>query len=59
VLIFPAIDLRGGQCVRMRHGDYSREVAGLPGVHKCRRTGRRLRVDGGAGNVTILDGPER
>jgi phosphoribosylformimino-5-aminoimidazole carboxamide ribotide isomerase len=26
VLIFPAIDLRGGQCVRLRQGDYARET---------------------------------
>jgi phosphoribosylformimino-5-aminoimidazole carboxamide ribotide isomerase len=26
VLIFPAIDLRGGQCVRLRQGDYSQET---------------------------------
>jgi phosphoribosylformimino-5-aminoimidazole carboxamide ribotide isomerase len=26
VLILPAIDLRGGQCVRLRQGDYSRET---------------------------------
>ncbi len=26
MLIFPAIDLRGGQCVRLRQGDYSQET---------------------------------
>jgi phosphoribosylformimino-5-aminoimidazole carboxamide ribotide isomerase len=26
VLIFPAIDLRGGQCVRLQQGDYERET---------------------------------
>jgi phosphoribosylformimino-5-aminoimidazole carboxamide ribotide isomerase len=26
VLIFPAIDLRGGQCVRLQQGDYARET---------------------------------
>jgi phosphoribosylformimino-5-aminoimidazole carboxamide ribotide isomerase len=26
VLIFPAIDLRGGQCVRLRQGDYGQET---------------------------------
>jgi phosphoribosylformimino-5-aminoimidazole carboxamide ribotide isomerase len=26
VLIFPAIDLRGGQCVRLRQGDYKQET---------------------------------
>jgi len=26
VLIFPAIDLRGGQCVRLRQGDYNQET---------------------------------
>src|SRR5439155_20854780 len=26
VLIFPAIDLRGGQCVRLRQGDYTQET---------------------------------
>ena len=26
MLILPAIDLRGGQCVRLQQGDYSREI---------------------------------
>jgi phosphoribosylformimino-5-aminoimidazole carboxamide ribotide isomerase len=26
VLVYPAIDLRGGQCVRLQQGDYSRET---------------------------------
>src|ERR1700745_3797836 len=26
VLIFPAIDLRGGRCVRLRQGDYDQET---------------------------------
>jgi len=26
VLVFPAIDLRGGQCVRLRQGDYNQET---------------------------------
>jgi phosphoribosylformimino-5-aminoimidazole carboxamide ribotide isomerase len=26
VLILPAIDLRGGQCVRLRQGDYAQET---------------------------------
>src|SRR6266478_1848498 len=26
VLILPAIDIRGGQCVRLRQGDYERET---------------------------------
>jgi pyruvate,water dikinase len=32
-------------------------VAGLAGVHKRLKTGQRLRVDGGGGTVTLLDGP--
>jgi phosphohistidine swiveling domain-containing protein len=31
-------------------------VAGLAGVHKRLKTGQRLRVDGGGGTVTLLDG---
>ncbi|HKI33423.1 MAG TPA: hypothetical protein VKA46_16330 [Gemmataceae bacterium] len=31
-------------------------VAGLSGVHKQLKTGQRLRVDGGGGTVTVLDG---
>jgi len=31
-------------------------VAGLSGVHKRLKTGQRLRVDGGGGTVTVLDG---
>jgi phosphoribosylformimino-5-aminoimidazole carboxamide ribotide isomerase len=30
VLILPAIDLRGGQCVRLRQGDYARETVFSP-----------------------------
>jgi len=26
VQIYPAIDLRGGQCVRLRQGDYKQET---------------------------------
>ena len=26
MLILPAIDLRGGQCVRLRQGDYAQET---------------------------------
>ena len=26
MIIFPAIDLRGGQCVRLRQGDFGRET---------------------------------
>src|ERR1700675_4101902 len=26
VLIFPAIDIRGGRCVRLRQGDYAQET---------------------------------
>src|SRR5262249_14730829 len=31
-------------------------VAGLPQVHRGLRTGQRLRVDGAAGTVTVLQG---
>ena len=24
--LYPAIDLRGGQCVRLKQGDYAREI---------------------------------
>jgi len=38
VLILPAIDLRGGQCVRLRQGDYSREtVFGADPAEMARR----------------------
>ena len=38
VLIYPAIDLRGGQCVRLRQGDYAREtVFGADPVAMARR----------------------
>src|ERR1700751_2712045 len=26
MIVFPAIDIRGGQCVRLRQGDYSQET---------------------------------
>jgi phosphoribosylformimino-5-aminoimidazole carboxamide ribotide isomerase len=38
MLIFPAIDLRGGQCVRLRQGDYAQEtVFGADPVAMARR----------------------
>ena len=38
MLIYPAIDLRGGQCVRLRQGDYAREtVFGADPVAMARR----------------------
>jgi phosphoribosylformimino-5-aminoimidazole carboxamide ribotide isomerase len=38
VLLYPAIDLRGGQCVRLRQGDYSQEtVFGADPAEMARR----------------------
>ena len=38
MLLYPAIDLRGGQCVRLRQGDYSREtVFGADPAEMARR----------------------
>jgi len=38
VLVFPAIDLRGGQCVRLRQGDYAQEtVFGADPAEMARR----------------------
>ena len=31
-------------------------VAGLPDVHRRLKTGQRLRIDGGAGTVTVIAG---
>jgi phosphoribosylformimino-5-aminoimidazole carboxamide ribotide isomerase len=51
VLILPAIDLRGGQCVRLRQGDYSREtVFGDDPAAMARRW-----VDQGAGYLHLVD----
>jgi phosphoribosylformimino-5-aminoimidazole carboxamide ribotide isomerase len=51
VLILPAIDLRGGQCVRLRQGDYSREtVFGDDPAAMARRW-----VDQGASFLHLVD----
>src|SRR5205807_4937292 len=51
VLILPAIDLRGGQCVRLRQGDYSQEtVFGDDPAAMARRW-----VDQGATYLHIVD----
>jgi phosphoribosylformimino-5-aminoimidazole carboxamide ribotide isomerase len=51
VLILPAIDLRGGQCVRLRQGDYSREtVFGDDPAAMARRW-----VDQGAEYLHLVD----
>ena len=43
MLILPAIDLRGGQCVRLRQGDYAQEtVFGSDAAAPCYDLGRRL-----------------
>jgi len=51
VLILPAIDLRGGQCVRLRQGDFTQEtVFGSDPVAIARRW-----VDQGAAYLHIVD----
>jgi phosphoribosylformimino-5-aminoimidazole carboxamide ribotide isomerase len=51
VLILPAIDLRGGQCVRLRQGDYSQEtVFGSDPVAMARRW-----VEQGASFLHLVD----
>jgi len=51
VLIFPAIDLRGGQCVRLRQGDYNQEtVFGSDPADMARRW-----VDQGASFLHLVD----
>jgi phosphoribosylformimino-5-aminoimidazole carboxamide ribotide isomerase len=51
VLILPAIDLRGGQCVRLRQGDYAREtVFGDDPAMMARRW-----VDQGAAYLHLVD----
>jgi phosphoribosylformimino-5-aminoimidazole carboxamide ribotide isomerase len=51
VLILPAIDLRGGQCVRLRQGDYTREtVFGDDPAAMARRW-----VDQGAAYLHLVD----
>jgi phosphoribosylformimino-5-aminoimidazole carboxamide ribotide isomerase len=51
VLILPAIDLRGGQCVRLQQGDYSREtVFGADPAVMARRW-----VDQGAAFLHLVD----
>src|ERR1700731_121008 len=50
-LILPAIDLRGGQCVRLRQGDYTREtVFGADPAAMARRW-----VDQGARYLHLVD----
>jgi phosphoribosylformimino-5-aminoimidazole carboxamide ribotide isomerase len=51
MLILPAIDLRGGQCVRLRQGDYAREtVFGDDPAAMARRW-----VDQGAAYLHVVD----
>jgi phosphoribosylformimino-5-aminoimidazole carboxamide ribotide isomerase len=51
VLLFPAIDLRGGQCVRLLQGDYSQEtVFGADPAAVARRW-----VEGGAEYLHLVD----
>jgi phosphoribosylformimino-5-aminoimidazole carboxamide ribotide isomerase len=51
VLILPAIDLRGGQCVRLRQGDYNREtVFGSDPADMAHRW-----VDQGAAYLHLVD----
>src|SRR4051812_28733134 len=49
--IYPAIDLRGGQCVRLRQGDYQQEtVFGADPAAMARRW-----VDEGATDLHLVD----
>jgi phosphoribosylformimino-5-aminoimidazole carboxamide ribotide isomerase len=51
VLVFPAIDLRGGQCVRLRQGDYNQEtVFGSDPAYVARRW-----ADQGAAFLHLVD----
>ncbi len=51
MLILPAIDLRGGQCVRLQQGDYSREtIFGADPAAMARRW-----VDQGASYLHLVD----
>jgi phosphoribosylformimino-5-aminoimidazole carboxamide ribotide isomerase len=50
VLILPAIDLRGGQCVRLRQGDYARETVFGDPAAMARRW-----VDRGAAYLHLVD----
>jgi phosphoribosylformimino-5-aminoimidazole carboxamide ribotide isomerase len=51
VLIYPAIDLRGGQCVRLRQGDYAQEtVFGADPAAMARRW-----VEQGAAHLHLVD----
>ena len=51
MLILPAIDLRGGQCVRLRQGDYNREtVFGSDPADMAHRW-----VDQGAAYLHLVD----
>lgn len=51
MVIFPAIDLRGGQCVRLRQGDYAQEtVFGADPAAMARRW-----ADEGAGFLHLVD----
>jgi phosphoribosylformimino-5-aminoimidazole carboxamide ribotide isomerase len=51
VLIYPAIDLRGGKCVRLRQGDYAQEtVFGDDPVAVARRW-----IDAGATYLHLVD----
>ncbi len=50
MLILPAIDLRGGQCVRLRQGDYARETVFGDPADMARRW-----VDQGAAYLHLVD----
>lgn len=51
MIIFPAIDLRGGQCVRLRQGDYGQEtIFGADPVALARRW-----VEEGATHLHLVD----
>src|SRR3954471_23959644 len=51
MIIYPAIDLRGGQCVRLRQGDYQQEtVFGADPAAMAKRW-----IDAGADHLHIVD----
>lgn len=54
MLILPAIDLRGGQCVRLRQGDYAQET--VFGADPAETAGRWVREGASYLHIVDLDG---
>jgi phosphoribosylformimino-5-aminoimidazole carboxamide ribotide isomerase len=54
VLIYPAIDLRGGQCVRLRQGDYSQET--VFGADPAAMANRWVEAGASVLHIVDLDG---